>query len=55
MAYSKATASSILISTYIAQFKGCVMGRIHYGLKFVFCLDILLPPIIIIIKDYSQA
>ena len=26
-----------LISTYIAQFMGCVIGRIHYGLKVVFC------------------
>ena len=27
-----------LISPYIAQFIGCVIGRIHYGLKVVFCL-----------------
>ena len=27
-----------LISTYIVQFMGCVIGRIHYGLKVVFCL-----------------
>ena len=26
-----------LISTYIAQFMGCVICRIHYGLKVVFC------------------
>ena len=26
-----------LISTYIVQFMGCVIGRIHYGLKVVFC------------------
>ena len=26
-----------LISTYIAQFMGFVIGRIHYGLKFVLC------------------
>ena len=26
-----------LISTYIAQFMGCVIGRIYYGLKVVFC------------------
>ena len=26
-----------LISTYIAQFIGCVIGKIHYGLKVVFC------------------
>ena len=27
-----------LISTYIVQFMGYVIGRIHYGLKVVFCL-----------------
>ena len=27
----------ILIPPYIAQFMGCVIGRIHYGLKVVFC------------------
>ena len=27
-----------LISTYMAQFMGCVIGKIHYGLKVVFCL-----------------
>ena len=27
----------ILISTYIAQFMGCVISRIHYGLKVVSC------------------
>ena len=27
-----------LISTYIVQFMGCVIGWIHYGLKVVFCL-----------------
>ena len=27
----------ILISPCIAQFIGCVVGRIHYGLKVVFC------------------
>ena len=27
----------ILISPYIAQFMGCVIGRIHCGLKVVFC------------------
>ena len=27
-----------LISTHIAQFMGCVTGRIHYGLKVVFCV-----------------
>ena len=33
---------------------GCVIGRIHYGLKVVFCLNILLPTIIIILQDCSQ-
>ena len=27
----------VLSSTYIAQFMRCVIGRIHYGLKVVFC------------------
>ena len=39
-----------LISTYIAEFMGFVIGSIHYGLK-----DILLPSIIIIVQDNSQA
>ena len=28
---------TFLIPPYIAQFMGCVIGRIHYGLKVVFC------------------
>ena len=34
---------------------GCVIGRINYSPKVVFCLDILLPTIIIIMQECSQA
>ena len=44
-----------LISTHIAQFMGCVIGRIHYGLRPYSVLDILQLSIIIIMQDYSQA
>ena len=44
-----------LISTYIAQFMGCVIGRIHMILRSYSVLDILLPSIITIVQDYSQA
>ena len=33
---------------------GCVMGRIHYGLKVVLCFSIPLPTIIIIMQVCSQ-
>ena len=45
----------VLISTYIAQFIGCVIGRIHMALRSFSVLDILLPSIIIIVQDYSHA
>ena len=44
-----------LISIYIAQFMGCVIGRIHMALRSYSVLDILLPSIIIIMQDYPQA
>ena len=44
-----------LISTYIAQFMGRVIGRIHTALRSYSVLDILLPSIIIIVQNYSQA
>ena len=44
-----------IISTEIVHFMGCVLGRIHYGLKVVFCFRHLLPSIIVIMQDYSQA
>ena len=34
---------------------GCVIGRIHIALRSYSVLDILLPSIIIIVQDYSQA
>ena len=40
---------------YIAQFLGYVMGRIHMALRSYSVLDILLPPIIIIMQECSQA
>ena len=40
---------------YIAQFLGYVMGRIHMTLRSYSVLDILLPPIIIIMQECSQA
>ena len=42
-------------SPYIAQFMGCVISRIHYGLRSYSASDILLPTIIIIIEECSQA
>ena len=45
----------ILISPYIAQFMGGVTDMIHYGLKVEFCFRYLLPPIIILMQDCSQA
>ena len=42
-------------SPYIAQFMGCVISRIHYGLRSYSASDILLPTIIIIIQECSQA
>ena len=39
---------------YIAQFLGYVMGRIHMTLRSYSVLDILLPPIIIIMQECSQ-
>ena len=44
-----------LISTYIGQFTGCVIGRIRMALRSYSVLEILLPSIIIIVQDYSQA
>ena len=43
------------MSTYIAQFIECVLGRIHMAWRSYSVLDILLPSIIIIVQDYSQA
>ena len=34
---------------------GCVIGRIHMALRSYSVLDILLPSIIIIVQDYTQA
>ena len=39
----------------IQQFMGCVIGRIHMAVRSYSVLDILLPSIIIIVQDYSQA
>ena len=44
-----------LVATYIAQFMGCVIGRIHMALRSYSVLDILLPSIIIIVQNYPQA
>ena len=49
------TEQDIVIPPYIAQFLGYVMGRIHLALRPYSVLDILLPPIIIIMQEYSQA
>ena len=43
------------IYPYIAQFMGCDIGRIHYDLKVLFCYRHLLPLIVIIMQDCSQA
>ena len=40
---------------YIAEFLGYVMGRIHMALRSYTVLDILLPPIFIIIQECSRA
>ena len=41
----------LIPASFIAHFMGCVIGRIYNGLKVVFCLDILLPTIIIIVPE----
>ena len=45
----------IFNSPYIAQFMGCVIGRIHYGIKVVFCFRHFAVYHYNIIQECSQA
>ena len=56
--YCSLTISFYSYTIYIIlfrQFMGCVLGRIYMALRSYCVLDILLPSIIIIVQDYSQA